>query len=79
MNPEKNADPVTFVINGDWQEQSKNLKAKFMHLTDGDLKLEPGRENDMLKRLESRLFKNRDEVIDIIKINETETPVSHTE
>lgn len=56
-----------FKITGDWAGQSKNLKSKFSQLTDSDLKFETGKENELLKRLESRLHKNRDEVISIIK------------
>jgi hypothetical protein len=36
-------------------------------LTDSDLKFESGREDDLLERVEARLHKKRDEVIDIIK------------
>jgi len=61
-----------FKINGDWQVQSKQLKTKFPFLTDGDLQLEVGKENEMLKKVESRLHINRDEVIAIIELNESE-------
>ncbi|WP_417612304.1 hypothetical protein [Owenweeksia hongkongensis] len=56
-----------FKITGNWSDQSKALKTRYSQLTDTDLKLENGKENDMLKRVETRLGKNRDEVIDIIK------------
>lgn len=72
MDPEKNAEPAVFKIIGDWGVQSKSLKAKFMHLTDGDLQFEVGKENEMLKRMESRLYITRDEVITIIRSNEAE-------
>jgi hypothetical protein len=74
MSAEKNVNGILFTINGKWEEQSKNLKAKFEHLTDGDLRFEPGKENEMLKSVEARLYKTRDEVISIIKKNESETP-----
>lgn len=61
-----------FTIKGDWQVQSKQLQAKFPFLTEGDLKLEIGKENEMLKSIESRLHMNRDEVIAIIEKNELE-------
>jgi len=57
----------SFKITGDWKEQSKRLKNKHPQLTDEDLKFETGKENDLVKRLESRLRKNREEVINIIK------------
>jgi hypothetical protein len=56
-----------FKITGDWKIQSKNLKAKFSQLTDGDLQFEAGKENELLQRMEVRLNKKRDEVIDLIK------------
>jgi len=57
----------TFKVTGNWATQSKELKAQFPKLTDADLKFETGKENEMLTRLESKLNKNRQEVIDIIK------------
>lgn len=56
-----------FKITGDWATQSKQLKSKFSQLTDADLKFETGKESDLLKRVETRLNKNREEVIKIIK------------
>ena len=54
-------------MTGDWNEQSKILKEKFNQLTDADLAYETGKENELLTRVESRLNKKRDEVINIIK------------
>ena len=54
-------------MTGDWKEQSKQLKTKYPTLTDADLKFEAGKENELLKRVETRLHKNREEVIKIIK------------
>lgn len=56
-----------FKMTGDWKEQSRKLKFRYAFLTDEDLKFEPGKENDLLKRIETRLDKKRDEVIKIIK------------
>ncbi len=68
--PEKNADLDTktesFKITGDWVQQSVQLKEKFNQLTDSDLKFETGKENELLKRVETRLNKKREEVINII-------------
>ena len=55
-----------FKIGNDWASQSKQLKGQFSHFTDADLKFETGKENELLDRVESRLNKNRDEVINII-------------
>ncbi|RZT00064.1 hypothetical protein [Aquimarina brevivitae] len=56
-----------FKITGNWANQSKELKSKFSQLTDEDLKFEAGKENELLKRVENRLKKGREEVINIIK------------
>lgn len=63
--PKKGQD--IFKVTGNWSNQSKQLKTKFSQLTDADLKFEPGKENDMINRVGTRLNKNRDEVINIIK------------
>ncbi len=57
----------TFKVIGDWSVQSKQLKEKFSQLTDADLKFEAGKENDLLTRVETRLNKKREEVINIIR------------
>lgn len=67
MNTPNNNSPETFKITGDWEQQSKQLKGKFSQLTDTDLKFETGKESELLKRVETRLNKNREEVINIIK------------
>ncbi|MGL5892202.1 MAG: hypothetical protein ACRC3B_20075 [Bacteroidia bacterium] len=62
----------TFKITGDWAVQSKQLKEQFSQLTDADLTFEAGKEHDLLKKIETRLNKKRDEVINIIKKTQTE-------
>ena len=64
-NSNKNVE--TFKITGSWANQSKTLKGKFPQLTDADLKFETGKENELLGRVETRLNKKREEVINIIK------------
>jgi uncharacterized protein YjbJ (UPF0337 family) len=63
----KNRKPIeTFKITGNWEEQTKLLKEKYPKLTDADLKFDAGKEEELLKRLETRLGKKRDEIIGII-------------
>ena len=57
----------SFKFTGNWDEQSKKLKEQYSQLTDSDLKLETGKEEEVLKRVSSRLGKKREEVISIIK------------
>jgi hypothetical protein len=67
-NAQANSDKKTesFKISGNWAKQSELLKDKFSQLTDSDLKFEPGKENELLQRVETRLNKKREEVINII-------------
>lgn len=63
----KSNDP--FKVKGDWNMQSKALKEKYPKLTSDDLKFETGKETDLFKRLETRLGKNRSEIVGILKTN----------
>ena len=67
MESNKNKTAEAFKITGDWKEQSKQLKTKYSLLTDDDLKFEAGKENELLKRVENRLSKSREQVVNIIK------------
>jgi hypothetical protein len=62
-----NNNAETFKVTGDWAAQSKNLKERFTTLTDADLKYEPGKEIDLLKRVENRLNKDRAAVLSILR------------
>ncbi|AXE18826.1 hypothetical protein DR864_14240 [Runella rosea] len=65
-------DAETFKITGNWDSMARLLKDKFAQLTDADLKFEPGKESELIKRVELRLNKKREEVINIIKKGQTE-------
>ena len=67
MESKTNKEKEVFKISGDWKRQADKLKEKFPRLTDSDLKFESGREDDLLERVEARLHKKREEVINIIK------------
>jgi len=67
----KTNDNGNFTITGDWASQSKKLKEQYSQLSDHDLKFEKGGENELLKRVQDKLNKKREEVISII--NKTET------
>lgn len=70
QNTEKKAE--TFKITGDWTKQATQLKEKYTQLTDSDLKFEAGKENELLGRVETKLNKKREEVINIINKCNTE-------
>ncbi|MFH4969422.1 hypothetical protein V8G61_14545 [Gaetbulibacter sp. M240] len=59
-----------FKVQGDWNKQSNALKSKYPKLTSEDLKFEAGKESDLLQRMETRLQKNRHEVVNILKDNQ---------
>ena len=59
----------TFTIPGNWDVQSQELKKKYSTLTDSDLKFETGKEEELLKRVETKLGKKREEVIRILNDN----------
>jgi hypothetical protein len=67
MESTKSKTTETFKMNGNWEAQSKQLKKTYAQLTDADLKFEAGKENELLSRMETRLNKNREDVIGIIK------------
>jgi hypothetical protein len=67
MDNRQNRSNETFKITGDWDLQSKKLKESFPQLTDSDLIFETGKENDLLNKVERRLNKKRQDVINIIR------------
>ncbi|TRX46406.1 hypothetical protein FNH22_30915 [Fulvivirga sp. M361] len=56
-----------FKMRGDWKDQSKQLKNRYIQLTDEDLKFEEGKEYELLKRIQTRLNKNRVDAIGVIR------------
>jgi hypothetical protein len=67
MEPTQKKSTEAFKISGNWSAQSKQLKVKYPQLTDSDLKFEVGKEEELLTRLQTRLHKNRQEVIAAIE------------
>ena len=66
MNKVENKVPEGFKITGNWPDQARALKDKFGGLTDADLKYEPGKELELLQRLQIKLNKKREEIVNII-------------
>ncbi|NNM94906.1 MAG: hypothetical protein HKL88_05505 [Bacteroidia bacterium] len=63
----------SFKIGRNWSTQSKNLRKSYSQLSESDLKLEPGKEEELLSRMETKLDKNREEVISIIQNSEEQS------
>ncbi|HRB71852.1 MULTISPECIES: general stress protein CsbD [unclassified Flavobacterium] len=53
-------------VNVSWKQQKSRLKEKFAVLTDNDLLFEPGKEEEMYKRLQIKLGKTKEELYKII-------------
>lgn len=70
MNTEQNTGSI--LQNGNWDAQSKQLKAMFPTLTDTDLKLETGKEDELLRGLETKLGKTREELTGILAKTDTD-------
>ena len=54
-------------LTGNWDTLAKYMQEQFPLLTPNDLYYEAGKENELLTRLETRLYKRRDEVIVILR------------
>jgi uncharacterized protein YjbJ (UPF0337 family) len=53
-------------LKGNWNEQKGKPKQKFGFLTDNDLLFEAGKKEDMLAKLQIKLGKTKEELIQII-------------
>lgn len=73
MQSKKPTKVELYQITGDWGRQSNRLQEKFPELTDDDLEYEEGKEEELFKRMEIRLDKKHNEVVNIIKRNHLET------
>ncbi len=56
----------TTELKGNWQETKGKLKQKFAMLTDNDLLLISGKEDELLGRLQTKLGKTKEEIHQII-------------
>ena len=54
------------IIKGNWNELSGKLKQQFANLTDDDLLLKEGKEEELLGRLQNKLGKTKEELHKII-------------
>ncbi len=53
-------------IKGNWNESAGKLKQQFANLTDDDLLLIKGKEEELLGRLQKKLGKTKEELLKII-------------
>jgi len=53
---------TTLDLKGNWNEVKGKLKQKYGNLTDDDLTLSEGKEDELLGRIQKRLGKSKEEV-----------------
>jgi hypothetical protein len=51
-----------FKLGSSWTETKERLKENNIDLTDDDLKYEPGKENELLERLQKKMKKTKEEI-----------------
>ena len=54
-------------LKGKWNEWKGKVKQEYAELTDDDLKYEEGKDDELLGRLQQKLGKAREEVVDWLK------------
>ncbi|MEX2573885.1 MAG: CsbD family protein [Balneolaceae bacterium] len=54
-------------IKGSWNEAKGKLKQQYGELTEDDLQYVDGKEDELVGRIQKRLGKSRDEVLEIIR------------
>ena len=54
-------------LDGKWNEMKGKMKQEYGNLTDDDLKREQGKDDEFVGRLEKKLGKTKDEVINWIQ------------
>lgn len=54
-------------LKGRWNELKGKAKQQYAELTDDDLKYEEGKDDELLGRIQTRLGKTKDEVVEWIR------------
>jgi uncharacterized protein YjbJ (UPF0337 family) len=54
------------ILKGNWNETAGKLKQQFANLTDDDLLLQKGKEEELFGRLQNKLGKTKEEIRKII-------------
>lgn len=54
-------------LKGNWNEAKGKMKQEYGELTDDDLKYEEGKEDEWMGKMQKKLGKTKDEVIDWIQ------------
>jgi len=59
--------PSEFKLDAPWEKVKERMKENDINLTDADLEYEPGKEEELLQRLEKLMNKPRQQVIAYIE------------
>ena len=54
-------------LTGNWNELKGKMKQKYAVLTDDDLKYEEGKDDELVGRIQKKIGKTKEEVIDLIQ------------
>jgi uncharacterized protein YjbJ (UPF0337 family) len=60
-------DSTELKLKGNWNEIKGKIKQKYADLSDDDLKYEEGKEDELLGRLQQKIGKGKDQVIEWIQ------------
>jgi hypothetical protein len=58
---------IRFKLQAPWEEVAEKIKETNIHITDEDLEYVPGKENELLDRLEKKMSLDRENIIDLIE------------
>ena len=61
------SDSIKLRLETPWQEVKERMKDNDINLTDADLEYEPGKEEELLQRLEKVMNRPRDQIIAYIE------------
>jgi uncharacterized protein YjbJ (UPF0337 family) len=67
QQPQKFATMDKLTVKGNWNQAKGKLKAAYGQLTDNDLILEEGKEDELYGRLQEKLGKSKDEIRKMIE------------
>jgi uncharacterized protein YjbJ (UPF0337 family) len=60
-------DSTRLKLRGSWNEVKGKIKQEYADLTDDDLKYEEGKDDELVGRLQQKVGKTKDEIIDWIQ------------
>ena len=58
---------IRFNLQAPWEEVAEKIKETNIHITDEDLAYIPGKENELLNRLEKKMSLDRENIIYLIE------------